>query len=142
MRTIPTVRTAEAADTTIGTAIAAETVAAVRRTAEATVMNTVIATAIKILAEAEPETDYAIRYDGKTLAIDCEKGGAYTIVFASYDTGGKMTTVKTLTAELNAGVNSDVKIPEDVTLDAGNKIFLWENLKTLRPLCDAFTINK
>ena len=97
---------------------------------------------IKILAEAEPETDYAIRYDGKTLAIDCEKGGTYTIVFASYDTGGKMTTVKTLTAELNAGVNSDVKIPEDVTLDAGDKIFLWENLKTLRPLCDAFTINK
>ena len=41
---------------------------------------------IKILAKAEPETDYAIRYDGKTLAIDCEKGGAYTIVFASYDT--------------------------------------------------------
>ena len=36
----------------------------------------------------------------------------------------------------------DVKIPEDVTLDAGGKIFLWENLKTLRPLCDAFTINK
>ena len=97
---------------------------------------------IKILAEAEPETDYAIRYDGKTLAIDCEKGGAYTIAFVSYDTGGKMTTVKTLTAELNAGVNSDVKIPEDVTLDAGDKIFLWENLKTLRPLCDAFTINK
>ena len=97
---------------------------------------------IKILAEAEPETDYAIRYDGKTLAIDCEKGGAYTIVFASYDTGGKMTTVKTLTAELNAGVNSDVKIPEDVTLDAGDKIFLWENLKTLRPLCNAYTVNK
>ena len=90
----------------------------------------------------EPETDYAIRYDGKTLAIDCEKGGAYTIVFASYDTGGKMTTVKTLTAELNAGVNSDVKIPEDVTPEAGDKIFLWENLKTLRPLCDAFMINK
>ena len=93
-------------------------------------------------AEAEPETDYAIRCDGKTLAIDCKKGGAYTIVFASYDTSGKMTTVKTLTAELNAGVNSDVKIPEDVTLEAGDKIFLWENLKTLRPLCDAFTINK
>ena len=97
---------------------------------------------IKILAEAEPETDYAIRYDGKTLAIDCEKGGAYTIVFASYDTGGKMTTVKTLTAELNAGVNSDVKIPEDVALEAGDKIFLWENLKTLRPLCSAYTVNK
>ena len=97
---------------------------------------------IKILAEAEPETDYAIRYDGKTLAIDCKKGGAYTIAFASYDTSGKMTTVKTLTAELNAGVNSDVKIPEDVTLEASDKIFLWENLKTLRPLCDAFTINK
>ena len=97
---------------------------------------------IKILAEAEPETDYAIRYDGKTLAIDCEKGGAYTIVFASYDTSGKMTTVKTLTAEFNAGVNSDVKIPEDVTLEVGDKIFLWENLKTLRPLCNAYTVNK
>ena len=36
----------------------------------------------------------------------------------------------------------DVKIPEDVALEAGDKIFLWENLKTLRPLCDAFTINK
>ena len=36
----------------------------------------------------------------------------------------------------------DVKIPEDVTLDAGDKIFLWENLKTLRPLCDAYTVNK
>ena len=36
----------------------------------------------------------------------------------------------------------DVKIPEDVTPEAGDKIFLWENLKTLRSLCDAFTINK
>ena len=97
---------------------------------------------IKILAEAEPETDYAIRYDGKTLAIDCEKGGAYTVVFASYDTSGKMTEVKTLTTEFNAGVNSDVKIPEDVTLEAGDKIFLWENLKTLSPLCNAYTVNK
>ena len=97
---------------------------------------------IKILAEAESETDYAIRYDGKTLAIDCEKGGAYTVVFASYDTSGKLTTVKTLTAEFNAGVNSDVKIPEDVTLEAGDRIFLWENLKTLRPLCNAYTVNK
>ena len=142
MRTIPTVRTAAAAVTTTGTAIAAEAAAAVRRTAEATALKSLIVTAIKILAEAEPETDYAIRYDGKTLAIDCEKGGAYTIVFASYDTGGKMTTVKTLTAELNAGVNSDVKIPEDVALEAGDKIFLWENLKTLRPLCSAYTVNK
>ena len=97
---------------------------------------------IKILSVAEPETDYAIRYDGKTLAIDCKKGGAYTIVFASYDKSGKMTIVKTLTTEFNAGVNSDVKIPEDVTLEAGDKIFLWENLKTLRPLCNAYTVNK
>lgn len=97
---------------------------------------------IKILSVAEPETDYAIRYDGKTLAIDCKTGGAYTIVFASYDTSGKMTIVKTLTTEFNAGVNSDVKIPEDVTLKAGDKIFLWENLKTLRPLCKAYTLNK
>ena len=94
---------------------------------------------IKILAEAEPETDYAIRYDGKTLAIDCEKGGTYTIVFASYDTDGKMTTVNTLTTKLNAGVNSDVAIPMDVTLKAGDKIFLFESLNILRPLCNAFT---
>ena len=39
------VKTAEAADTTIGTAIAAETAVAVRRTAEATVMKSLIATA-------------------------------------------------------------------------------------------------
>ena len=97
---------------------------------------------IKILAEAEPETDYAIHYDGKMLAIDCKKGGAYTVVFASYDARGKMTIVKTLTTEFNTGVNSDVKIPEDVTLEAGDKIFLWENLKTLRPLCNAYTVNK
>ena len=76
---MPTVRIAEAAVTTIGTAIAAEAAAAVRRTTEATALKSLIATAIKILAEAEPETDYAIRYDGKTLAIDCEKGGAYTV---------------------------------------------------------------
>ena len=36
----------------------------------------------------------------------------------------------------------DVKIPEDVALEAGDKIFLWENLKTLRPLCSAYTVNK
>ena len=42
---MPTVRTAEAAVTTIGTAIAAETAADVRRTAEATVMKSLIATA-------------------------------------------------------------------------------------------------
>ena len=97
---------------------------------------------IKILAEAEPETDYAIRYDGKTLAIDCEKGGAYTVVFASYDASGKMTAVKTLTTEFNAGVNSEIELPEGVTLEAGDRIFLLEDLKTLRPLCDAFAVKK
>lgn len=45
MRITPTVRTAAAADTTIGTAIAAAAAAAVRRTAEATVMKSLIATA-------------------------------------------------------------------------------------------------
>lgn len=83
-----------------------------------------------------------IRYDGKTLAIDCEKGGAYTVVFASYDASGKMTAVKTLTTEFNAGVNSEIELPEGVTLEAGDRIFLLEDLKTLRPLCDAFAVKK
>lgn len=36
----------------------------------------------------------------------------------------------------------DVEIPEDVTLEAGDKIFLCENHKPLRPLCNAFAVNK
>lgn len=33
-------------------------------------------------------------------------------------------------------------LPEGVTLEAGNKIFLWENLEMIRPLYNAFTVNK
>ena len=90
-----------------------------------------------------PEYSESAINGAKTFEYESDgRGGAYTIVFASYDTSGKMTTVKTLIAELNAGVNSEVEIPEDVTPEAGDKIFLWENLKTLRPLCDAYTVNK
>ena len=52
--------------------------------------------------------------------------------------GGMVATVPTG----HTGILTTFGKVEDVTLEAGDKIFLWENLKTLRPLCNAYTVNQ
>ena len=96
----------------------------------------------KVLANAEDENNYEnkISYDYKTLKITCAKAGEYTLVFANYDKTGKMTDIKTLTQKFTQGENVIDALPDGVSLSAGSKIFLWESLSTLKPLCGAFTV--
>lgn len=96
----------------------------------------------KVLESAESEIDYEnkISYDSKTLKITCAKAGEYTLVFANYDKTEKMTAIKTLTQKFTQGETVIDALPDGVSLTSGDKIFLWESLSTLKPLCEAFTV--
>ena len=96
----------------------------------------------KVVSSAEDENNYKnkISYDYKTLNITCEKPGEYTLVFANYDKAGKMTDIKTLTQKFTQGENVIDALPDGVSLSAGSKIFLWESLSTLKPLCESVTV--
>ena len=97
---------------------------------------------IEILAEAKPESEseYSISYDGKSLTVICGKSGNYALVFANYDKDGKMTAISILPQDFNAGTNDYVEIPKDISLGTGSKIFLWQSISTLKPLCEAFEV--
>lgn len=96
----------------------------------------------KVLANAEDENNYEnkISYDSETLKITCAKAGEYTLVFANYDKTGKMTDIKTLTQKFTQGENVIDALPDGVLLKSSSKIFLWESLITLKPLCEAFEV--
>lgn len=86
------------------------------------------------------KSEYGLYYDYRTLFVTCAKAGEYTLVFANYDKTGKMTDIKTLTRELTQGRNAISALSDVVALETGDKIFLWESLGTLKPLCGAFTV--
>ena len=97
---------------------------------------------IEILAEAKPENEleYSISYDGKSLTVTCGESGNYALVFANYDKDGKMTAISILPQDFKAGTNDNAEIPKDISLGTGSKIFLWQSISTLKPLCEAFEI--
>lgn len=94
---------------------------------------------IEILAVAKSENGNEISYTDGVLKINVEKSGAYALILANYNQK-QLTAVKTLTPELVKGENP-ITVPDGFTLSNGSKIFLWENLTTLTPLCDAYVVN-
>lgn len=81
-----------------------------------------------------PENKPLIHYnaDRKSIISVCSQSS--TLVLASYDETGKITDTKALTQNF---ANKEISVTE---LAGGSKIFLWESLSTLKPLCGAFTV--
>ena len=96
-----------------------------------------------MLLETPEVTAYKISdYDSKsgTFNISCIASGTYSVIFATYN-GTKLTGTRILTQPFNAGVNT-IPIPSDISLLKNDKIFLWESLETIKPLCECYTVKE
>lgn len=90
---------------------------------------------------SDTESVFSINaYDLKEglVTVTCAEAGEYTLVFADYE-DNKLNNVRLVPQKFNAGVNY-VNKPEDIEMYVGDKIFLWENMETIKPLCEAYPI--
>ena len=93
---------------------------------------------LNVYDNTPPVYDNAIVYDGRTVFVTCREEGTYTVVFARYDTSGKLSAVTPVTQAFAAGDNT-VSIPEGMQLYNGGRLFLWESLETMKPMCPFFS---
>ena len=98
---------------------------------------------IKLLETPEtPETyEFSISdYDEKmgTVMVSCAEAGEYALIFADYEKD-RLNDMKMEVLDFEAGLNP-VPLPKELTISSGDKIFLWENMETIKPLCEAYTI--
>ena len=98
---------------------------------------------IKLLDTPEtPETyEFSISdYDEKmgTVMVSCAEAGEYALIFADYEKD-RLNDMKMEVLDFEAGLNP-VPLPKELTISSGDKIFLWENMEAIKPLCEAYTI--
>ena len=98
---------------------------------------------IKLLDTPEtPETyEFSISdYNEKmgTVMVSCAEAGEYALIFADYEKD-RLNDMKMEVLDFEAGLNP-VSLPKELTLSSGDKIFLWENMEAIKPLCEAYTI--
>ncbi len=86
----------------------------------------------KITYKLIPAEYAVLSYDDaeKSAEIVIEKDGTYVILFAQYD-GDKLVGINMVTATLEAGVQT-VEQTADFT---ANKVMLWQDIKSMIPLC-------
>ena len=96
----------------------------------------------KILRTAEAEDiENKLTYDGKTLTATVNKGGSYIVVFVGYKSGRRLTYFKTSEQDFKVRANI-IEVPKDVDLSKVNKIMLWKDLISLKPMCKALDMNE
>lgn len=98
---------------------------------------------IKLLDTPEtPETyEFSISdYDEKmgTVVVCCAEAGEYALIFTDYEKD-RLNDIKMEVLDFKAGLNT-VPLPKELMLSSGDKIFLWENMENIKPLCEAYTI--
>ncbi|MDO5762336.1 MAG: hypothetical protein Q4P12_06715, partial [Bacteroidales bacterium] len=92
-----------------------------------------------VVNETESISVFTINdYDGKTAIISCPEAGEYTTVFVDYE-GNILNKAKIVAQKFSSGVNY-VNKPKDIEMSAGDKIFLWKDMKSIQPLCEAYTV--
>ena len=76
----------------------------------------------------------------ETAKILIPKEGTYTVILADYE-DKKLANIQTTVIITTSESVAYVPITEGFKLENGDKIMIWENLDSLVPLCDAYTIN-
>lgn len=84
-------------------------------------------------------TDNQITFDTETqkAKIYLKEAGTYTVIFADYN-GTTFVKADIQPLTLKQGYNN---IPTTLTLADGDKVFLWKDLKTLVPICEAANVS-
>lgn len=77
--------------------------------------------------------------DKKSATVVLDKAGAYTIVFADYE-DNRLANLKTIEVTVDKAQAVRVVSDKDFTLGTGDKIMLWDSLKNLTPMCEAYEV--
>ena len=95
---------------------------------------------IKLLETPETYEFSISDYDKKmgTVMVSCAEAGEYALIFADYEKD-RLNDMKMEVLDFEAGLNP-VPLPKELTISSGDKIFLWENIENIQPLCEAYTI--
>ena len=89
--------------------------------------------------KSDPPVEFSVTINGlsETVTLNDVYDGT-TIIIAFYKDNGALVDAKTYQPQ--ATINAE--LPNEADSYAYTKVFWWESLDTLRPLCDAVTINK
>lgn len=90
---------------------------------------------------SEESYEWGIGYDGtnQQAVITAEEAGEYTIIFADYE-GGAFSIANCVSVTLNTGENTVPQTNTDITLLAGDKVFVWKNMTGFVPVCEALIV--
>lgn len=85
---------------------------------------------------------YIADYDEKAgaVTVSCAEAGEYYLVFADYE-NKTLKNVQYVKSNFNSGLNT-IETKLDFSLSLGDKIFFWESMANLCPLCDEYEILK
>ena len=103
-----------------------------------------LTSALKLAVVKEPELEITdIEYNTLKIVFQSNLAGKNaTVLFVDYAAWDDPTlrSVKIVPITTVEGENTLV-LPDDVYLDAGDKILIWENLNTIKPLCEAYRVS-
>lgn len=86
---------------------------------------------------APTENQISFDYTAQKAKVYVKNAGTYTVIFANYSENTLVETdVQTLS--MKQGYNN---ISTNLTLTNGDKIFLWQDMKTLTPVCESAVIS-
>lgn len=77
--------------------------------------------------------------DKKSATVVLNTAGTYTIAFADYESN-QLANLKTFEVTIDKAQAVRVTSDKDFTLGTGDKIMLWDNLKNLTPMCEAYEV--
>lgn len=80
-----------------------------------------------------------IGFASNKVSLKIEVPGEYIIIFADYADNKSLNTLKIVKKTFSFG-KTQITVPADITLNTNDKIMLWENMTTLKPLCEAYIV--
>lgn len=73
-----------------------------------------------------------------TVDVSCASAGEYALIFADYENGA-LNSAKMMVQSFKAAT-ATVEVPKEISLSSDDKIFLWSNINTMQPLCEAYIV--
>ena len=98
---------------------------------------------VSISPDADEITEFgivALGADKKSTEVTIPVAGTYTVIFVDYE-NSQLKNVDIVKKEFGVG-KFPVSAVQDIALEAGDKIMLWDDILTQKPMCDSFEITQ
>lgn len=78
---------------------------------------------------------YEIKYENEKAVATVPQDGTYTVIFAAYDSGGRLLSVSAQNIPLIQGKNKPIEPKAGFHKNGTVKVLLWGGLNGMKPLC-------